>query len=761
MKNLQKNKILLLTYLAIIFWFSLSLILAKIVGLTPWSNIVVFTGVLVAPGFGLARIFKINFENDRLGQLILWFSLGLIFSLSICLVSILAGFNIIALNNVYPWLIGLSLVLALTLDLTRKQPDAQKFIFNWKNIFTTKNLVYLILILLGLAGVLMVAVQETLMKGGDPNFHMSVARKAYEGLALTPGNLGFTSSEKIHIAYGTPIWHVFLALLARFNQVDILIVWKAAAGALSFAALFVWYWLFSKILKNQVLSIFSTIFLLLFIFNQSLGYFFFCLPLPDTLGTYFLLPLAISLAIKYIFDKTANYKLLIAIALLVILMAIIHLTQYFYFLLMIGMTGLIWLIVQRKNEDYILVLKKIGWLLLATALIFVPFLIILELKGHIISKILKTTMAAPPQDLRYGLFKKWNTYAKYAYLLTPLLLVFLRKNSRLTFLFALMLISPIAYYEPISLFIMKYMDYIFLNRMIGSITWHFVVLGLIYGFIILILERAISVIASKLWKIVANVAVVLLIITFILAEIKFHVAAKIFDLIFSKTTDAYLTGHAFWILMIIILVSLIIFWLQIRIKKFADFFTFNEPKNWLIVLCGLVFLLTIFFTTTYQTLWSYIGFGLKSNFLLEKVSFVNLKSGDNHWLIASTNSGGGDLVDFIRTNVPQKSVFMVPGTTIYIFPILLDQHMAAYARTEKFSDYSRIYESKYDLNEKLRQISRGQIEYILLNRPEKQGQAFFDAYPQYFTKLFTGKTSVLYQVLPQAMTDYEAIKASN
>lgn len=755
--QLNQNKLLFISYAAIMAWFGLTVILAKTVDLTPWSIIVIFAGLLVTPGFGLARIFKIHFASDRLGQIILWFTMGLIFSLLLCLVSILAGLSIITLNNFYLWILGATLVLALALDLIRKQPDEQPLTFNWKNIFKTENLVYLLLIVLGLGGVLIVAVQEALFRGGDPSFHLSILRKAYEGFSLTAGNLGFTKSEKIHIAYGTPIWHIFLALLARLNQVDIFIVWKAVAGALSFVALFVWYWLFDKILKNRFLSILSTIFFLLFIFNQSVGYFFTCLPLPDTLATYLLLPLAIALAIKYIFDKSVNYKLLITIVILVILMAIIHLTQYFYFLLIVGMTGVVWLIVQRKSGNYVSVLKKIGWILIATALVFIPFMVILELKGHIISKILKSAMAAPPADLRYGLFKKWNTFAKYAYLLTPLVFVFLKKNPRLTFLFALMLISPIAYYDPISLAVMKFMDYIFLDRLIGSITWHFIVLGLIYGFLILILEKAISAISSKIWKIAANLAVVLATVTFIWAQIKFQTASKIFELIFSKTTDKYLISHLFWILAIIILISLIILLLQIRIKKFADFFTLEEPKNWLIILGGIVFLLTIFFSTTYQNLWSFVSFGLKKDFVLEKVTFVNLKSGDSHWLIASAESGGEDLIDFVKKNVPPKSVFMVPGTTVYIFPELVDQYMAAYARTEAFSDYSRIYEFEYDLKEKLRQLSKGKIEYIILNRPEPQGKAFFEQYPQYFKKIFESQ-SVIFQVLPQAEIDYQSGK---
>lgn len=761
MKKIFANKKLLFMSYGVIFaLYVLVLFLAKVIGLTPWSIIIIFAGVLIVPGFGLARILKINFEDDRLGQLILWLALGLAASLSVCLLAIFTGMSIILINNIYPYLIALVLVVALALDLIRKAPEEKKLEFNWKNIFTFKNIVYLILIALGLAGVLMVAVQETLFHGGDPNFHLSILRKAFEGSPLTPGNLGFTKSEKIHIAYGTPIWHVFMALLAKFTQVDALILWKSLAGAMSFTALFVWYWLFNKILKNQFLAVFSLFFFLMFLFNQSYGYFFTCLPLPDTLATYFLLPLVISLALKYIFDKNMSYKLLISVALLVILMAIIHLTQYFYFLIMIGITGALWLIFQRKHEDFKIVLKKIGWMLFASALVFTPFLIILEIKGHIISDILKSAMAAPPRDLRYWKFVKWTIFAKYAYLLSPLMLVFIRKNHRLTFLVALMAITPILYYPPLSRLVMKVMDFIFLNRLIGSITWHFIVLGLIYGFVILLVAKAVISLKSKVWSIIVNSVIGLATIIFVWTEFKYQLAGKIFNFFFSKLAETFMANHVYWILAIIVLITFMILFLQRRFKKFDDLFELEEPKNWFVPLCAIVMATTIFLATTHPVQWTFVGFGLKKEFLGAKVTFENLKSGDNQQKTATVNSGGQDLVDFVKNELPHKQIFMVPGTTIYIFPILLDQHMAAYFRTESFSDYSKIYEGKYDLKEKLRQISRGKIQYILLNRPEPQGKAFFDKYPQYFEAVFVGERSMLYKVLPQAKIDYEAMKQS-
>lgn len=758
MKFTFKNKkILLLSYLVMFLWFGVVLLLAKTISLAPWTITIILGGILIIPGFGLANIFNIKFINDRLGQIILWLTLGLILSLALCLMAILFGMSIIFLNNLFPFILGGILILALIIDSIREQTHEVKFNINWRNVISIKSLVYLVLALLCIAGVMIVAIQETLARGGDPQFHMAIMRKAFEGYPLIPDNLNFIKSEKIHIAYGIPIWHTFLALLARFHNTDAFILYKTIAGSLSFFAIIIWYWLSNKIFKNKLISVLSIIFLLLFLFNLSIGYFFTCLPLPDTLATYLLLPLSIALAIKYIFDGGLNYKLLITIALLVIFMAVIHLTQYFYFLMIISMTGVMWFITQRKHPDYKLVLKKIGWVLLANLIIFVPFIIFLEFKGHIFSKTLQSTMNAKIQDLRYAHFVKWNIYSKYAYILSPFILLFVKKQSRLTLLAGLMLITPLMYYKPISDVVMRYFDYIFLNRLLGSITWHFMVLALILGFLIILIDRLMLKITKRLWLVIINIVVVLIPILLILLQIKYQIAAQIFEFFFSKTSENWLANNCFWLVGATGCITLVILLLQRNRSRVSELFILNEPKNWLVVFSFTISLLIIFFSTTYLNLWSFVDFGVRQNIILSKVDFANLKSGDNQIAIATSGSGGDELVNFVKKNIPQKSVIMVPGSTLYIFPVILDQFMTAYPRTESFSDYSRIYESKYDLKEKLRQITRSKMEYILLTRPEKQGRHFFDQYPQYFKNIYEGD-ALIYQVLPQARSDYEILK---
>ena len=85
--------------------------------------------------------------------------------------------------------------------------------------------------------------------------------------------------------------------------------------------------------------------------------------------------------------------------------------------------------------------------------------------------------------------------------------------------------------------------------------------------------------------------------------------------------------------------------------------------------------------------------------------------------------------------------------------------MVAYPRTGALNRFWRIYDAKYTLEEKLIQIGKSKVEYIMLYAPEKQGRAFFDKYPEYFVKVFDkdDNTTMIYQVLPKAFSDYKTL----
>lgn len=730
---------------------------AKNIVLNPWSITLVFLGILLIPGFSLARIFKINFENDKLGQVILWLALGLIFSLLISFIAMFAGISILVLNRTYPFILAVLLVLAAFLDLSRPMAASEHIChLEWKKILTFENLLSLFLLLFGIVGIIAIVFKGSLFRGGDPNYHLSILRKAFDGAPLTPANLSFIKSETSHIAYGLPVWHVFLALIARFHLTEPFILWKTISIPLSIFSMLVWYWLALKVFNNRFFASLALIFFLLHIFNLNSGYYFTCLPLPDTLNTFLIFPLAISLCLKYIFDKTTDYKLLLTTAILVIFMAVIHLTQYFYFLMALVSLTLVWLIFQWKNPDFKDILKRIFWVFAASFLIFLPLVGLLELKSHIISHTFKTMLATnDPRGLRYALFIDWDIFFKYSYLAAPLVLLFVKKQPRLSFLFGLLLITPIAYIKPVSVILVKFLDYILVNRLLGSITWNYFVFALIFGFLVILVDRLITKLSfSKFSKIASNILLILATALFVQLQFIQGLGEFLYIKVFSDATDLLLDQYHFWILGIIIAITAIILIIGYFRPKVSDFFELTTIKHSLVPVCLIIALMTIFISSTYGTHWGYVV-AVQERKLATAPSEMAKFEKDT-----ISGMGGQEMINFVKANISPDSVFMAPGSAIQTMPMVVDQFMAAYPHTAKSDRLSELYDEIYTPEQKLGLVKEFEIQYIVLYRPANQGEKYFDSYPQYYEKVFNNNESSIYKVWPQAYIDAKIDKSN-
>gem|GEM_PF-823776 len=761
MFNFKNKKMIMVQYGVMFAWLIASFVMARNTVLTPWSITLIFIGILVVTGFSLTRLFKIKFANDSLGQFVLWFASGLAFSLLLCFMAMMIGLTIKVLTDVFMILIPVLLVTALFFDLKRKT-EVEKWSFDWTKIWQAQNIGYFLVFIVAIGVVISVMISGTLLRGGDTDFHMSILQKAVSQQPLTPSNLSFVKGDTIHIAYGLPVWHVFLGLLSTLTQTDHINMWKAICVPLSVMAFVIWGWLFQLIFQKKFFSWIGVAFVVIYIFNWNTGYLFTCLPLPDTLNNMLIFPLVTALTFKYIFEDSTNQKLLILVSVMAVLMAAIHLTQYLYYLVLLVAFGVIWLIMKRQEPDYKTVIQRIGWVLLGSFIIFVPFLIFLELKSHIITKVMaeniQNTTNLDPEQLRFGTFKDYDIYSKYAYLLTPITLALAIKNRKLVFIFALMLIAPIAYLEPVAVFLLKVLGYIFVNRLIGSITWHYLTLALVFGFMVLVLDKLISKLNLPKWgQYLGNV--ILVVIAGLMVKTQFHLAlipsakdstktvlapvATIYNQIFSDNTDIWLGKHFLTFFAPIVLLAIILIVLQLWKPKIIEFFNLDEPKNGIFSSFAIIALLVIFFSPTYQYLFTNFKNAYQKNIFLKPV--------DANGFRASTEKsiGGADMAEFIRKSLPPKSVFLTPGSTVYTFPIVLDQFMTAYPRTGVLNRYNLIYEDKHTFEERMIQVGKSKAEYIVLYNPANQGEEFFDAYPQYFKKIFK-KTSVIYQVLPAA-----------
>lgn len=712
--------------------------------LAPWTIFLTFFLLILLPGFCLARIFKFRFEEDYLGQIILFLTLGFT---AICLLifgTMFFGLTIFGLLNVFIIFMGFLFLLSFIFDFFIWKETFKPIKISFRDIFQVKNLNFFLVFSLILFVLLIVTTKGSLFRGGDPNFHLSILRKVSEGSALTPENLGFTKSKLIHIAYGFPVWHIFLGLLIKISRTDIFNLWGEIVLPLTTTVFLVWYWLFQRIFSNRNLVILAFLLFILFSFTWDTGYLFTTLPIPHTLSQLILLPLAIGLTLKYIFDKNLNYKFLFCLSIFLILTAIIHLTQYFYYTIIMVFFVLVFALLRFGDYDFKEIFKKTLLTIFANMIIILPFIIFLEVKSHVISAIWKSLIKAdfsPP--LRYRSFISFNYFAKYAYLTMPLILLFIKKNRQLIFLFTLFLITPIAYSETIGFirtWLLRFLRHVFMNRLYGTVTWHFAVWALILGFLMILIDRFISRMAkiSKYSRYLINFTFLFSAGYLVWAQTESSFLTGLYAKVFSKDMDKWLNEHYLWILLfVIILVTVLLFW-QKRQPKIVEFFRLEEIKNPLPNFF-LSFMLIIFFLgPNYKSIDEILKQKKISNIFFQPAQYELVT-------LATNYSGGQETVAFIKDNLPVKSVILVPESVSRYMPLLLDQFMVAYARSLASQEYSKIYRPDISPEEKLSLLAHSQSNYVMLTKPG-QGKTFFDSFPEYFQMIFQNNKAFIYQV---------------
>lgn len=757
-KYFQNKKRLTIIYALMALWFVAILIITGTIAMTPWSLILVFFGLLAVPGFALAQLFKIKLQTG-FDQLMIWLTLGLIFGLVVCSVAMVSGLTVFNLILMYLIGIGALLIASFVIDLRHESAIETPIEWDWRQIFNGNNLGYLIIIVI--AGIIVagVGIQGTLFRGADANFHLSILRKAFEIDPLTPQNLSFIKSKTIHVAYGLPIWHIFLGMLARLMQSDPFLIWKAISMPLSILAVLVWGWLAKIIFNNRFMAYVALAVFLNYIFNWNTGYLFTLLPFPDSLNNYLILPLAIALLLKYVFGpsthKFGDWKLLIVFVIFNLLMVNIHITQYLYLMIMTGILGVLWLF-NWRSPDFKPVLKKIGLALGANIILFLPFLAYVEVKSHMLSDVLVSLWKYDdPRKLRYIAFDKINYFGKWAYVLVLPTLIFVRRQRAILFLLVMYVFLALTFIYPISHFLVRVFGYIFVSRIFGSIVWHFLILAAIYGFLILLLDRVLSLL-PKIWRWAINIIFVLGAAVLIWAEVKFTLAGRAYEWMFSKVVDNWFNAYYLWAIGVLAIITIAILILQWRKPKTIEWFQFHEPKNGLMASSLIIVLIVILFGTTYSYGWDYTKLTAQSAFLLKPVSMVDVRTGGSNMESVIRGVGGHDMVEFVQTNVPTKSVFLVPGSVINTFSTILDQYMIAYPRKKIVAQTQKIYSAKnqISLEDGLKMLTSTKVQYILLTDAPDQNQAFFDKYPDHFEKIFPASAadgdgdSVIYKVKP-------------
>lgn len=741
--NLLKNKSLFFTYIAFIVLASVFYFLLKM-PLTPITLTFGFFLIVLFPGFSLSRILNLDIKTN-IDKIIYWVTLGFIVIFALILAAIFLGLSMNALILVGLIAFTLLFLASLALDLVRKELNFACDFPSIKSFLTPNFLLGLVLLALIVFAMIVLDGLGALFKGGDPSFHLAIVKKAFEGVSLSALNLSLVEGS-VHITYGYPVWHVFLGALARIFNSDIFVLWRAVVIPVSLLSIFIWYWLARKIMPNKTMAIFTVIAFLIYILNKNTAFLFTCISIPDTLSNLVFFPLSIGLTLNYIFDATSinlkkDWLSLAIIAVLSIFMAIIHLTQFFYLFIVVFMVGLVYYLLFMKDEKAKLVLKRAGLVIMANFVILLPLIIVLALKSNVLETLTGLFKNNPIEvfpALAYRSFEKFNSLAKYAYIFSPLLLLFVRKNRNLTFIIALFLIVPLAYLEPVKLAFMKVLGYIFVNRMYGSLVWHFIIWGFVFGILFLFIDKLMYWLSfgRKYLVIVINILALSGLLLFIWLQNKYQFASAFFGGIYNVKIDAWMNQYYGLIILLLTIIGLLIFYFQKTKPTLEQAFELKEAQTlWVPILsvCFIVLMLT--------------------NYKADFFKWYTDSASHKYLLTASTYdskptivaAGGQALVDFINQNLPRKSVILVSGNIIFSLPIVTDQYMAGYPRSSVLDRYLILYSDKYTDDEKMANLKKSKIDYILVNKPVSQNISFFERYPNIFKPVYNNG-SILFKV---------------
>ena len=467
------------------------------------------------------------------------------------------------------------------------------------------------------------------------------------------------------------------------------------------------------------------------------------LPVPDTLNQYILLPLSFGLAIKYIFEKEINRKLLFVLSLLLIFMALIHLTQYVYFLIIMIVFMVIYALSQFRSQDYKIITTKTLWTIVTSVLIILPFILFFQFKDHLITKYLNSFAIASEQKIFSGNFSNFNLYVKISFLSLPILWLFVKKYRKFIFLFAVGLTVSLVYSHTIGFvqyWLIKMFGFIFISRLLANTCWSWVAWAIIFGFMLLVIDRIILRInsVSKLGRYFIESLIAVLTLVFFWVDRQYNLALRIYYWFFSDEKMNWLNKYYLLLLLLsVIIVGLILIWQNYN-QKLNDYFQFEDYKFKITTFC-----LTVMFVVIFISPAGYFPHIFIKNPDTKEHFFEPIR--DMTPLVVSPRSlGDPATLEYIEKNIPSKSVFDT-NAGYYLLPMMVDQYVSSYQHLRP-SDYKELYDSNLAIESRLLTVVNKKIEYILITHSKEQTKPAFEKYPEYFTNIFETKNSVIYQV---------------
>ena len=720
---------------------------------TPLIFLLGFLFFIYWPGFSLARILKINIDGDLFGQNMIYLTTGFVVNLFLCLVAVIVQTNIFVMEFGYFVVLGILFILALISDLKRPA-ETTKII--WRNYFQLDNLIFAIPVFL----IIIIALTINYLGAnfaGDPSYHIAIMRKVVEDGPMGLNTLSLVKDNP-QPQYAYLIWPVFLGFMSKIFHLNIFNLWNEIIVGLFVLVTLAWAWMSKQIFRQKYLIVIALIIFLIFNLTNS-AWLLTRLTVPDSFSKLFLLPLSLALAFQYIFSKKPDWKVLSLNALLLMLTACIHLTQFIYFFFMLGAFLLLYLVFFWKDKT---VIKRILLIMAVSIVLTAPLFIFLALTTSAFTINLQW-FATVKLALIYGHFNKYELPVQLAFIFLPLTFLFFRRNPKILFLFSIMLIAPIIYaIEPLRDFLSLKLSYVFMRRLFSNTTWYFAIWTLVVGFVVILGDRLWTFLTNKLprWKTSIDYLGGVVVILFIILGIKYHFLANAYQVVFAKSTELYLEKNFVWLIAVISIFTIIGIIIQKYSQKAQNLFEFNQSKNPIIIFC-LILLFTFWLISDSQLfLAQNVALDLASHRFIQPVSDATDK-------VASVESiGGPEVLNFIKTNIPQRSIFETNSGYLDL-PEFVDVYVAAYpgaGKSEK--ELSNLYEREgVPMADKLTCLAWYKVDYLLIttsmHKIEKMG---FNDQPEYLTKIYpkevkvltpNSQTSVIYKVdWPKLQADY-------
>lgn len=674
--------------------------------------------LLLLPGFLLSRIFKIWPKSDILERTVLFFILSFSWNMLICLIGLISQLNISELTIFY--FIGLLLLISIWLILNKFQLLISIKKIKLDNI--KENFLWIIPIILAIFTIVIAGKNGAIFEQ-EAFFHLAIIKKALAGQPMTISNLNFIGTSILHPVYSFPLWHIFLALMAKICRTDIFQIWNAVLVPLSVFTFAIWAWLLRLVMptKNTAaigLSFFAIVILL---FDQ--GYLLERLMVPNTLGLFVLIPIIFGLSLKYVFETEKATQTFIIFGSILFFTSIIHSLQFIYFGLIFFIFTLWLSIYQFKNTNLQIPARK-AWTIIGYYGAAILIIALIALNLHLINW----------QNLNQNItstntFNNLFSFTKITFIIFPLLFLLTKKYPRTIFIISLFSVLPIIYFADTTFFqhiLVQLFGRIFLDRLAAYVTWDFAIWGIL---ITLILNFADYVIDKlKKWIMPISALIISILIIEIFLEQKFHLISKFYNQIFLNNTLTNFLNNYYWLLVLAIIV--IVFLIYIWQIKFALDNSFLEKINHKFSIFILATILLFFFFSPAYT------------------NFVNpqTKTDINHQKIELGDMGGQNTIDFINTKIPPKSRILATSVASDHLPLLTDNFMASYPRSAKESEINQFFWSDMNYENKLNLIHKFNVEYILITPQINHENDVLNQHPESFKNIYNQNQTTIFQV---------------